>query len=111
VKFIYTDPRELDGTCFEVAGAACRQAEATAVLLKTAIVDAFKMARVAEMERQLIAEQEPDGIGFTESPQGKKLIALEHAAHGMRVKLRQLAQSAEYDPNAPEPDYEDISRD
>lgn len=111
MKFIYTDPRELDGSPFEVAGAACLQAENVAALLKTAIVDAFKMARVAEMERQIIADEEPDGIGFTDSPQGKKLIALEHASHGMRVKLRQLAQSAEFDPNAPEPDYEDISRD
>lgn len=104
MEMIYTDPKELDGTCFEVAGAACRQAESVAALLKQATTDAFKMARLAEMERKIQCDEDPDGPGFVDTPQGKKFIAIENASHRVRIALRKLAQAAEYDPLNPPPE-------
>lgn len=101
--YVYTDPRELEGSPYEVADAAAKQAKAALELTHTAVVDLFVMARVAEMERECQRGDEPDGRAFGASPQGLKLQGLALEIEEMGALVDAIGIAAAYDPKRPVP--------
>lgn len=97
----YTDPRTLDGTPFEVAEAAFAQALAASELLEQALHDGFVMARVAEMERELQRDEEPDGANFEYNALGIRIHELESLADSMCASIRIVGRAASYNPRKP----------
>lgn len=100
---IYTDPRTIDGDPFEVAAAAVRQAQETIKLAKRALADAELMARNAELERQLLAGDEPSPLGWPESAQGAAYARARHELSVMLPRLRTMEKAASYNPRKPIP--------
>lgn len=98
--FVIADPRYMDGDSYEVAERSCLQAAAVAKLLASAISGARLMARNAEMERKIIDGQDPDAVGFDDTPQGRKLAALKKNAEASEHALKVLAKAAGYNPKA-----------
>jgi hypothetical protein len=96
--FIYVSPNQLEGDPYEVAGAACKQASSVAMLLELACDGAFKMARIAEMEREQQADEEPDGASFEHKPLGVRMLLLQTQAKKMARDLQLIAQAASFDP-------------
>lgn len=99
--FTIADPRTFDGDPFEVADRAAAQAEALASLLATSIHDAWVMARNAEMERQIIAGNDPDAAAFETGPHGKSFAAAEADVAKLVNKLSVLRKAAAFNPKGP----------
>lgn len=97
----YIDPRRLEGSPFEVAAAAFEQAANVGDLLETALDDAYVFARNAEMERQIMAGNEPDGLGFDTTVLGKRLAALRHVIAQTLNSMDAVAKAAVFDPKNP----------
>lgn len=95
------DPREFDGNPYEVAERAIRQLHGLARLIELSLPPTEKMARNAQMERDLALVGECDAAEWPQGPQARMLarIAEQNADH-VRV-LDQLARAAAYDPKNP----------
>lgn len=101
--FEYTPPNQLEGDVYEVAGAACDQAAAVAELLCDAIDGAFRMARVAEMEREMNEGLEPqERCSFYETALGRRLDQLNKRSSAIQHTLSSVSAAASFDPNAPD---------
>jgi hypothetical protein len=96
-----SDPREFDGNPYEVAEQATRQLHGLARLMELSLPAVEKMARNAQMERDIALGGEPDAAGWPDSPQGRQfeMIRRQNADH-VRV-LNYLVQAAAYDPKNP----------
>jgi hypothetical protein len=99
--FEYTDPRTLDGTPFDVAGAAAQQASKIIELAAVAAADAFVMARVAEMERQIQRGVDPHGSTFADEPLGRRLVAMTDQLDQLVSTALKLGAAASYNPRNP----------
>lgn len=99
--FNYTEPRDLEGTPFEAAGATARQAAAVIGVGVKALDDLFIMARTADMERQCQDGAEPDGAAFNESPLGKRLLTLLGDLDGIKGSITSLERGVSYDSRHP----------
>lgn len=99
--FDYLDPRELDGDPFQVASAACQQAENALSLAEKSVDDAYIMARGAHMERQLQSGEEPDGVGFADDPLGARIISIRDLIEQMGNAVKNVAVAASYNPRKP----------
>jgi hypothetical protein len=97
----YTDPRTIDGTPFEVAEATFRQAVAVFALAKQALDDGFVMARVAEMERQLQRDEEPDGANFQHTALGISLQDTKTIVDRLSMSIKAAGLAASYNPRKP----------
>lgn len=96
-----SDPREFDGNPYEVAERAIRQLQGLAGLIQLSLAATDKMARNAQMERDLALGNEPDAAGWPESPQARLLARIsEQNADHLRV-LEQLAKAVAFDPKHP----------
>jgi hypothetical protein len=103
-QFAVADPRDMDGTPFEVAARAVAQARALTAILIACVDGANKMALNAEMERQMVLGGEPDAVGWELSAQGRKFERIEDDLARIRKDLEVLGQAAAYDPkNPPKP--------
>lgn len=101
--FAVADPRTFDGDPYEVAERSVRQLSAV-VGVAEALFDATdKMARNAEMERNIIDTGEPMGSEWRESPLGKQLGNVGEELAALRKRLAALAQAAGFNPRAPLP--------
>lgn len=98
--FRYHDPRRLPGDPFQVAEATFKQALAVGELYKRALHDAFIFARNAEMERQLLAGDDPDGAGFSRTSLGNQIGCTRIELTRLQSKVRFAAKAAAYDPTA-----------
>jgi hypothetical protein len=98
--FVYTNPNQLEGEPYEVANAACEQAQAVAELLAEAVDGAFRMARVAEMHRDQQQGKQPDGGDFRNRPLGTRLIKIHEQAEKTARDLGLIARAASFDPNS-----------
>lgn len=96
-----SDPREFDGDPYDVAERAIRQLQGLARLMELSLPATDKMARNAQMERDLALGLPPDAAGWADSPQARLLarIAEQNADH-VRV-LEQLAKAVAFDPKHP----------
>lgn len=99
--FVIADPRHMDGDPFDVAERATKQAAAVARVLVQAATGAFVMARNAEMERQIMAGDDPDAVGFEETAQGRRFAAVKKAAEDAEQSLTLLAVAAGFNPKRP----------
>jgi hypothetical protein len=95
--FVYTQPRDLEGTPYEVASAAAEQTAKVLDVAAQALSDLFVVARVAEMERQ----DEPDSQAFQDGPQGVKLQGLRETLTKAASQTRIIGAAAGYDPKHP----------
>lgn len=105
--FEYTDPRTLEGTPFDVAGAACRQAADVIKVGAVAAADAYTLSRVAEMERQIQAGEDPHGSTFCDEPLGKRLISATEQLEQLVNTLQNLGVAAAYNPLHPPKELSD----
>lgn len=104
VRFVLADPRQMDGTPYQVAERAIRQVADAALRLSEALDAADVMARNAELERQAALDPDAD-LGKTAarwplSPQGRKLRDANDALMEAASKLLLTAQAASWDPKA-----------
>lgn len=100
-QFSVADPRTFDGNPYEVAERACAQAEALLAIAADAIEGAFLMARNAEMERQIVAGQDPNALAFENGPYGKRLDRAKIDVANAVTSLRVVGRAAGFDPKAP----------
>lgn len=98
--FRYHDPRQLEGTPYEVAGAAFSQALSVGKLYQRALEDAFILARNAEMERNLQAGLAPDGAGFPDTALGCRMTATKDDFKRIQRMVTGEQSAACYDPSA-----------
>lgn len=96
--FTVVDPRTFDGDPFDVAGRACVQAQAVARVLAGAIETAVLMARNAEMERNLIANEDANASGWEDSLHGKRFAGLVEQAREIERQLSILGKAAAFNP-------------
>lgn len=96
-----SDPREFDGNPYEVAERAIRQLQGLAKLIELSLPATDKMARNAQMERDIALDLPADAASWPQSPQARLLarIAEQNADH-VRV-LEQLAKAVAFDPKHP----------
>lgn len=99
--FTVGDPRLFDGDPFDVVERAIAQTEAVAEILAVCIEDANKMARNAEMERQLLGGAEADALSWPDSVQGRKFAAALEAAGTITKQLSILRKAASFNPRRP----------
>lgn len=99
--FSIADPRTFDGDPFEVADRAVAQAEGLAKLLERAIEDARVMARNAEMERELMRNDEPAPIRWEDGPHGKRFENIRDRAQASVRELGVLRKAAGFNPKRP----------
>lgn len=92
------DPREFDGTPFEVAERAVKQAQALAAMLNQAVDAAERMARNAEMERDLYATGTCDATAWPGTPQGVRWDAVKTNVLSTEKMLGVLAAAAAFNP-------------
>lgn len=99
--FTITDPRLYDGDPFDVAQRACLQAAALARLLTQSLEGANVMARNAQMERELQAEDEPNAAGWPDTAQGRRFAKLIQLSKEFEQVLALLAKASSYNPKKP----------
>ena len=99
--FVITDPRTFDGTPYEVAERAVRQAEAMAKLTSYAVRTARLMARNAQAERELHASGTCDMAAYDSSAEGRRFDVAINDAEKVEKSMRVLALAAGFDPKAP----------
>lgn len=101
-RFVLADPRQMDGTPYQVAERAIRQVADAAHRLSAALDAADVMARNAELERQAAIDPDTDlkqvAAGWPTSPQGRKLREADEALTQAAAKLELLAAAASWDP-------------
>lgn len=97
----YTDPRGLEGDSFQVANATVKQALAVGELFETALADVFIFARNAEMQREIYADQEPNGVEFPKTPLGTKIDSCRKTLTAIQEALVSVKKAAAYDPKHP----------
>lgn len=98
--FTVVDPGTFDGDPFEVAERAVRQAGAVAEVLVQTLEGTLIMARNAELERQLIANDECSVLAWENSAQARKLDAALEDAERVVKDCKLLAQAAGFNPKA-----------
>lgn len=101
IEYVYTNPNQLEGDCYSVAEAAFEQAASVFDLGLTALDDAYKMARVAEMERELVAVDDCDGAEFDNTALGRAITRLKDEALVLRDRVKRTSIAAGYDPKHP----------
>jgi len=99
--YVYVNPNTLDGDPFQVAEAAFKQADEVGRLYGKAINDAYNMARIAEMEREIQRGEEPNGSMFVETPLGSKLSDVSSMTNRTRKSLKAVGVAAAYNPRNP----------
>ena len=97
-SFTVVDPRTFDGDPFEVGERACKQAEAVARVLAGVTETANIMARNAEMERKLYANEDADAAGWDESPYGRRFARAAAAVREVERELSVLGKAAGFNP-------------
>lgn len=102
-NFTIADPRNFDGTAFDVADRACAQASALAGILAESLEDEglFLMLRNAELQREVEAGYKPDPLKWEDGPQAKLLTDAQAAVKLAQKKLNILRMAAGYDPKNP----------
>lgn len=100
-NFVVTDPRTFDGDVFSVADRAVAQLAGLVKVSAEAAHDGELMALNAAMERDCQADQEPDAIGWPESPQGRRWAALHTSLEEISKQVNFLRLAAAYDPRHP----------
>lgn len=96
--FVVTDPRCFEGDPFEVAERAAEQAEALTRLAMQAADDANIMARNAELERQIIRDEELDAAGWEDSPQGVRWKHITATLGELSKTMISLRRAAGFNP-------------
>ena len=101
-SFVLADPRQMDGTPYQVAERAIRQVAAAARRLADALDVVHVMARNAELERAVAldpdADLKPVAEGWFESPQARNLDAAEVLLGEAAGVLDAVAVAASWDP-------------
>jgi hypothetical protein len=97
----YTDPRELEGTPFDAARGAGDQATALLGLAGKALDDFYVIARVAELQRQQDAGEEPDAVAFEEGALAGRLTALKEVVAFNVKTADKITAAASYNPLQP----------
>lgn len=98
-QFTIQDPRDIDGTAYEVAGTALRQAQGVAILLEKALKDSELMVFNAALSRADDQNEDlPDIEAWREGPLGKRLMKSIEQANALAKYLGYLAIAAEFDP-------------
>jgi hypothetical protein len=69
--------------------------------MNTALSDLFKMARLAQMQRELVESNECDGQAFKDSAQGKRIVSMQSDIQKLERKLMLLEQAVTFDPENP----------
>ena len=98
---VYTNPNTLEGDPFQVAAAAFEQSTNLGKLYAQSIKDATKMARIAEMERQIQGGEEPNGGTFDKTPLGSRLGALYQQTAVANKSLGAVGTAASFNPKNP----------
>jgi hypothetical protein len=101
IDITVTDPRNFDGTPYEVAARAVAQVEGALIAASHAADAAFLMARNAEMERNLALGLPPAGSEYGAGPQGRKFSQIADDLVTMRRTLSALTAAVAYDPKHP----------
>lgn len=99
--FVVTDPRTFDGNPYEVAGRACAQAQAVAVILAQCVETALIMGRNSEMSRQEEATGDPSARDWEDSPAGRKFARIHADVKKAERDLAVLGTAMSYDPKHP----------
>jgi hypothetical protein len=92
--FTITDPRTAEGDPYEVAERAVAQLEAVVRVASEAAPLAVLMVRNAELSRQQYRGQEPDGLGWPDTAEGRKwtdVVARLRATVDTLAVLRRVA--------------------
>lgn len=100
-SFIVADPRDFDGTPFEVAGRAAAQLEGLLTLLLEAVPQAELMARNAEMTRRIDTGSDPEGDRWVEEPQGRQWALLKTDLTTLKRRVGYMRAAAAFDPKHP----------
>ena len=97
----FTDPRDFDGTPYEVAEAAVEQALGILGVLEQALDAANIMARNAHMERNIATGNPPAGSDWPLTAEGLTWITVSELSDEMKRKLRVLGRAAVFNPRQP----------
>ena len=98
-KFAVADPATFEGTPYEVAERALRQARAIVKVAHSTLADSEVMVRNAQLSRNLV--ETPDEARADEWPeniQARKLHAALEKLDEVSSELSTLARAAGYDP-------------
>lgn len=96
--FTVADPRTFEGDPFEVAERACKQTEAVARVLVGTVETANLMARNAQMERNLIEDDDAKAAEWDTSIHGKRFANLIEQARDIERQLGILGKAAAFNP-------------
>jgi hypothetical protein len=103
--FTVTDPREFDGDPYQVAERAVKQLRGIFAVADHNLTAVDLMVRNAELERLLATGVDGDELrekanGWPESPQGRKLAAIQQDVVKALDALASLEKAAAYNPKA-----------
>jgi hypothetical protein len=101
LRFVVTDPRTFDGTAYEVAARACKQAEAVARILSQCVETSMIMGRNADMSRREEATGDPQAKEWEDSVYGRKFARLHQQSKQIERELSTLGAAISFDPKHP----------
>lgn len=100
-RIVVVDPREYDGDPFDAAGRGVQQLCALVQLTLDEMEPARILARNAELDRQIHRGEDPDGVGWDDTAEGRRWKVVSDRLETALKDLKVLYMTAGYNPRNP----------